>query len=180
MLALCPLLTPLVTALLTALLYRRETARRLVSLVGALLFLLGAVALVVEVDRVDRIAVALGGWPLPYAIEFAADRLSALMVLITAVLGVAVLLYQAGAADPAPETPILHPLIHGLLAAVGSAFVTADLFNLYVWFEVMLMASFVLLVLGGERPQLHGGSGTSRSTWCRRPCSWPRSASSTG
>lgn len=154
MLALCPLLTPLVTALLTALLYRRETARRLVSLVGALLFLLGAVALVVEVDRVDRIAVALGGWPLPYAIEFAADRLSALMVLITAVLGVAVLLYQAGAADPVPETPILHPLIHGLLAAVGAAFVTADLFNLYVWFELMLIAALGLLAHGGEPRQL--------------------------
>ena len=50
-----------------------------------------------------------------------------------------------------------YPLVHVLLLGVCGAFLTGDLFNLYVWFEVMLMASFVLLVLGGERPQLHGG-----------------------
>ena len=49
-----------------------------------------------------------------------------------------------------------YPLVHALLMGVCGAFLTGDLFNLYVWFEVMLMASFVLLVLGGERPQLHG------------------------
>jgi multicomponent Na+:H+ antiporter subunit D len=151
---LSPLLLPLATALLTALLYRHETARRVVSLTGALLLLACALVLVAEVDRTDRISVALGGWPLPYAIEFAADHASALMVLITAVLGVAVLLHQASRADPAPETPILHPLIHGLLAAVGAAFVTADLFNLYVWFELMLIAALGLLAHGGEPRQL--------------------------
>src|SRR5687767_340783 len=50
-----------------------------------------------------------------------------------------------------------YPLVHALLLGVCGAFLTGDLFNLYVWFEVMLMASFVLLVLGGERPQMHGG-----------------------
>ena len=153
MLVLLPLLIPLSTALLTALLHRQTWGRHAVSLVGAGLLLISATVLLVEVDRLGRLSVALGGWPLPYAIEFAADRLSAAMVWISAVLGLAVLFYQASAADPAPETPILHPLIHGLLAAVSAAFLTADLFNLYVWFELMLIAALGLLVHGGEPRQ---------------------------
>ena len=154
MLLLAPLLIPLVTALLAALLYRRAAARRTVSLAGALLLLAASLLLLAEVEQSGRLSMAMGGWPLPYAIEFAADRLSAAMVLITAVLGVAVLIHQIGRADPAPETPILHPLIHGLLAAVGAAFVTADLFNLYVWFELMLIVALGLLVHGGGPRQL--------------------------
>ncbi|MGA7801724.1 MAG: proton-conducting transporter membrane subunit, partial [Gammaproteobacteria bacterium] len=100
------------------------------------------------------LSVALGGWPLPYAIEFAADRLSAALVVISAVLGLAVLVYQTSSADPPAESPMLHPLEHGLLAAVGGAFLTADLFNLYVWFELMLMVVLGLLVLGGGRRHL--------------------------
>lgn len=154
MLALSPVLIPLLTALLTALLYLHKTARRWVSLTGALLLLASALALAVEVDRVGRISVALGGWPLPYAIEFAADRAGAFMVLIAALLGAAVVLHQAGRADSAPETPILHPLLHGLLAAAGGAFVTADLFNLYVWFELLLVVALGLLAHGGQPRQL--------------------------
>jgi len=155
MLVLSPLLVPLATALLLALLYHRPAVvRRAVSLAGALLFLLCAGLLVAEVQNAGRLSVALGGWPLPYAIEFAADRLGAAMLLVSAVLAVATVLYQFGAADPAPETPILHPLLHGLLAAVGAACVAADLFNLYVWFELMLIAALGLLVHGGEPRQL--------------------------
>ncbi|MCP5159165.1 MAG: Na+/H+ antiporter subunit D [Gammaproteobacteria bacterium] len=154
MLILLPLLIPLATALLTALLYRQVMGRRVVSLFGAGCFLVCAILLLIDVERVGRLSVALGSWPLPYGIEFAADRLSAALVLISAVLGVAVLWHQTSAADPAPETPLLHPLIHGLLAAVSAAFLTADLFNLYVWFELMLIAALGLLVHGGEPRQL--------------------------
>ena len=154
MLTLLPLLVPLATSLLTALLYRQPWGRRMASLIGAVLSMVCAVLLLVEVDRMGRLSVALGGWPLPYGIEFAADRLSAAMVLISAVLGVAVLGHQASIADPAPETPILHPLLHGLLAAVGGACLTADIFNLYVWFELILIIALGLLVHGGEPRQL--------------------------
>lgn len=154
MLVLAPVLVPLFTALLAAALYRYEAARRWVSLTGALLLLACALALAVEVDRAGRMSVALGGWPLPYAIEFVADRAGAFMVLAAALLGAMVVLHQAGRADPAPETPILNPLLHGLLAAAGGAFVTADLFNLYVWFELLLIVALGLLAHGGRARQL--------------------------
>ena len=94
-------------------------------------------------------SVALGDWVLPYGIELMADRLSAVMVLVTAGLGLGVLVYQMSAAESAAEPSMLHPLIHGLLAAVGGTLLTADLFNLYVWFELMLIAVLGLLVIGG-------------------------------
>jgi multicomponent Na+:H+ antiporter subunit D len=153
-LVLTPLLVPLGTALLAALLHRRDRARRAASLAGGLVLLGCAVALMAEVLRHGRLSVALGGWPLPYGIEMAADPLGAGLVLVAAALAVAALLQQRSSADPAPESPALHPLLHGLLAAVGGAFLTADLFNLYVWFELMLVTTLGLLVLGGEARHL--------------------------
>ncbi|MCU0936726.1 MAG: Na+/H+ antiporter subunit D, partial [Gammaproteobacteria bacterium] len=117
-LVLTPILVPLGTALLAALLQRHERARRAVSLAGGLVLLGCAVALVAAVLRHGRLSVALGGWSLPYGIEMAADPLGAGLVLVAAALAVAALLQQRSSADPAPESPALHPLLHGLLAAV--------------------------------------------------------------
>ena len=85
-----------------------------------------------------------------------ADLLAAIMVLLTGVTGLAVAVYSLGSIDAAREAHGYHPLFHVLLMGVSMAFLTGDLFNLYVAFEVMLMASFVLLSLGGERAQLEG------------------------
>jgi multicomponent Na+:H+ antiporter subunit D len=78
------------------------------------------------------------------------------MVLLTGISGLAVAVYSLGSIDEAREAHGYHPLLHVLLMGVSMAFLTGDLFNLYVAFEVMLMASFVLLALGGERAQLEG------------------------
>ena len=98
----------------------------------------------------------MGGWPAPYGISLVADLLAAIMVLLTGVTGLAVAVYSLGSIDAGREAHGYHPLFHVLLMGVSMAFLTGDLFNLYVAFEVMLMASFVLLSLGGERAQLEG------------------------
>ena len=154
MLVLSPLLVPLFTALLTALLAKHAALRKGVSLLGAIVLLLCAILLFVEVTQDGRQSVALGNWPLPYAIELAADLLSAALVLITALLGAAVLLYEWRWNETATAGPGLHPLLHALLASVGAVFLAADLFNLYVWFELMLISVLGLLVLGGTRRNL--------------------------
>ena len=146
MLVLSPLLVPLFTAVVTVLLNRHQRAQQGFSIAGAVVLLLCAVWLLQEVSTGGRIQVALGNWALPFAIEFVADRLSTLMVMITAVLGLGVLVYQTSFAEQADESALLHPLLHGLLAAVGGAVLTADLFNLYVWFELMLITVLGLLV----------------------------------
>lgn len=149
-----PVLVPLAVALLTTLLHTRPRLAANVSLLGGLALLACSLALLARVlaDGVQR--TAFGNWPAPFGIEFVVDPLSASMALITALMGVVCLVFQRSSADPAPESPTLHPLIHALLAGVGGAFVTGDLFNLYVWFEVMLLASLGLLALGMGRRHL--------------------------
>lgn len=151
MLVLSPLLVPLVTALLTALLAQHAAMQARVSVLGAAAQLILAAMLLIEVTQGGRQSVALGNWPLPYAIEFAADALSAAMVLIAALLGLATVLFSRQCNEAGLEMPGLHPLLHGLLATTAAVFLAADLFNLYVWFELMLISVLGLLVLGGKR-----------------------------
>jgi multicomponent Na+:H+ antiporter subunit D len=149
MLALTPLLVPLMTALLCVLMQAHPRWQQRVSLAGAFVLLGCAIALLQQVQQYGAVRVAAGNWPLPFAIEFAADRLSAALVLIAALMVTVTVVWQWSDADAAPSTPALHPLLHGLVAGAGAAFVTADLFNLYVWFEVALICSLGLLAQGG-------------------------------
>lgn len=151
-----PVLLPLCTAAITALLLKKPTLQRIVSLIGAALSVAGVVALVCLVQRHDSVQLVFGAWKLPYGISFVIDRLSALMLLITAVMGFVSLVYLASDVDADKPNATQIPLIHGLLAGVGGAFATADLFNLYVWFEVMLICSLGLLSGGGKKHHLDG------------------------
>ena len=142
-------LVPLLVSVLTLLLHRQPRLQHSVSIAGALILLINALWLLSIVVRQDSISVAMGNWPLPYAIEFVADRLSAIMVLITAALGLGVLVYGKGMPESADASPMTLPLVHGLLAAVCGTVLTADLFNLYVWFELMLITVLGLLIVHG-------------------------------
>lgn len=149
MLALTPFLVPLMTALLCVLTQAQPRWQRRVSLTGAFVLLGCALALLQQVQLHGVVSVAAGNWPLPYGIEFAADRLSAALVLIAALMVTVTVVWQWSDADAAPSAPALQPLMHGVVAGAGAAFVTADLFNLYVWFEVALICSLGLLAQGG-------------------------------
>jgi multicomponent Na+:H+ antiporter subunit D len=98
----------------------------------------------------------VGNWPAPYGISFVADMFSALMIVVTGLLGVGIVLYAMAAIDARRQRFGFFPLLQVLILGVSGAFLTGDFFNMYVWFEVMLIASFVLMALGSERPQLEG------------------------
>lgn len=151
MLSISPILIPLLTAVLTLMLHEHKRLQVATSIGGATVFLLCAVSLFLHITEHGAISVAMGNWPLPFAIEIVADRLSGIMILITALLGLGVLVYERGA--PLKDASAMtHPLVHGLLAAVCGTVLTADLFNLYVWFELMLVTVLgLLLVHGGLR-----------------------------
>ncbi len=154
MLAATPVVVPLATAVLTALAASRPRLQRAVSAAGAVCFLLCGMWLVARTAGGDPVRTVFGDWPAPFGIEFVIDRLGAALILVTALMGAATLLFQASDADPAPRSPYLLPMMHGLLAGVGASFATADLFNLYVWFELMLVTSVGLLAVGGAARQL--------------------------
>ncbi len=149
-----PVLVPLGTVVLTTLASRRPALQQALSFAGVLAFLACALALVGLAAGDQPARAAFGGWAAPYGIEFHLDRVGAALVLVTALMGGASLLFLASDADPGPRHPLLLPLVHGVLAGVGGAFSTADLFNLYVWFEVMLICALGLFALGGRLDQL--------------------------
>jgi multicomponent Na+:H+ antiporter subunit D len=151
-----PVLVPLATAIACLLLRRSLRAQRRISLLGALGLLVAAAALLHRVSAAGIQVMQMGAWPAPFGISLVADLLAAILVLVTGLIGLAVAVYSLGSIDEARENHGYHPLFHVLLLGVCAAFLTGDLFNLYVAFEVMLMASFVLLSLGGERAQLEG------------------------
>lgn len=137
--------------------WRSLRVQRVIGIGSAAGVLVSGVALLALVER-DGIAVLrVGAWPAPFGIIFVADLLAAILVTVTGVLGVAVAVYSVGAIDARRQAFGYYPLLLVLLAGVCGAFLTGDIFNLFVWFEVLLVASFVLLTLGGERAQLEGG-----------------------
>jgi multicomponent Na+:H+ antiporter subunit D len=151
-----PLLIPLLTAIACLLLWSQRPAQRWLSLVSAAGLLGVALGLLRSVWQ-DGIQVAqMGNWPAPYGITLVADLFSAMMVGLAGLIGLAVAIYSLASMDARRESFGYYPLLHILLLGVCGAFLTGDIFDLYVWFEVMLMASFVLLALGGERAQLEG------------------------
>lgn len=152
-----PLLIPLATAAIAALLWSRPLAQRAVSLAGSAALLAASLALLARTAGGPPLVGHMGDWPAPFGIALVVDAFSAIMLAIAGLMAVAVAVYSLGNGAPARDRRGFHPLFHGLLLGVAGSFATGDLFNLYVWFEVMLIASFGLLVLDGTREQIEGG-----------------------
>ena len=151
---------PLIAAFVAGFLafaFRRGADGRWISLLGSALHLAAGIALLVVVMRDGPQAAQMGDWPAPFGITLVADTLSAVMVVITGVIALAVAAHATVDVGEAEGAFGYHALFQVLIAGVTGAFLTGDLFNLYVWFEVMLIASFGLLVLGGRRVQLDAG-----------------------
>jgi multicomponent Na+:H+ antiporter subunit D len=151
-----PVLIPLISGTLMLLAWRRRVLQLWISALGAGALLIASIILFAVVYAEGIQTVQLGNWPAPFGITFVGDILSTVMVVLAAMTGLATVIYSFVMVDVRRETFGFHPLLHILMMGVCGAFMTGDLFNLFVWFEVMLIASFVLLALGGERPQLEG------------------------
>ena len=151
-----PVLIPLAAAVLSMLLRQSLRAQHVIGVLAGIAMTASAAMLLRATAGGEILVTRVGDWPAPFGIVFVADVLSALLVLLTAVVGLAVLVYSIAAVDVERRRFGYFPLLHVMLMGVSGACLTGDLFNLYVWFEVMLIASFVLLVLGGEREQLEG------------------------
>ncbi|MDW8356057.1 MAG: Na+/H+ antiporter subunit D [Bryobacterales bacterium] len=151
-----PILIPLAVATACLLAWRWRRLQRVLALTGAGGHLAASLWLLEEVSARGIQVVQVGNWPAPFGITLVADLLAAMMVAVTGLIGAAVAVYSAATVDPRREAFGYYLLLHILLAGVSGSFLTGDLFNLYVWFEVMLIASFVLMALGGERGQIEG------------------------
>jgi multicomponent Na+:H+ antiporter subunit D len=151
-----PILLPMLIAILSVLLRVDERRAHGVALGGAVVHLGAGIALMAAVVQQGVVAVWIGNWPAPFGICLVADYLSAIMVVVTAVIHTAVTAYARRDIGSNEVRSGFYPFLQMLTAAVCGTFLTGDLFNLYVWFEVMLMASFGLLVMGRHPGRLTG------------------------
>ncbi|WP_323674902.1 proton-conducting transporter membrane subunit [Halorubellus sp. PRR65] len=141
-----PLLVVLATAILTAVAHRSLRVQRALSLVGGVGYL-GAVAVLFARVKADGTLVyQLSDWRAPYGISLVADDLSVFMLAFGSFVGVAALVFAIAYVDEVGQRVSFHPLYHFMLVGVTGSFLTGDIFNLFVWFEVMLMSSYVLVV----------------------------------
>jgi len=151
-----PVLLPLLTGSLALMAYKSRVTQRWISLIGATLLFIASGWLLATVHGGNIQVMQLGNWPAPFGITLVADTFSSLMVFITGLMGFTVALYGLGDVDDERESFGFHSFFQILILGVNGAFLTGDLFNLYVWFEVMLITSFVLLALGNGKAQLDG------------------------
>jgi len=151
-----PLLIPLATAIAGLLAWNRRKLQRLLGVCSSAALLIVGLMLLATVQQQGVISAQAGNWPAPFGITLVADLLSSLLIVATGLMGLCVTVYSLADTDTRQESLGYHPLLQVLLLGICGSFLTGDLFNLYVWFEVMLIASFVLLALGGQREQMEG------------------------
>ncbi|CAN5801568.1 Na+/H+ antiporter subunit D [soil metagenome] len=152
-----PVVVPLLAAAVSIMLGRRRWAQRAVGIATLVATTAASVALLVGVEA-DGVAVTqMGGWPAPLGITLVADLFSAIMLVVGQVVVLAVLVYAVGQPGAEDRYVAFHPVYLVLSAGVALSFLTGDLFNLFVAFEMMLVASYVLIVLGATRDQVRSG-----------------------
>ncbi len=153
-----PIVWPLVTAVMLLLVWRHNiAAQRLASLASVLVLLAGEFVFMGRLGAGEIVVYRLGNWAAPFGIVMMADRLSGIMLLLTGVTALATLLFGIANMDRDRERHHFYPLFQLLLMGMNGAFLTGDIFNLFVWFEVLLISSYGLLTLGGEPRQLRAG-----------------------
>ena len=151
-----PIIIPLLFAIIMLLFWKNVKAHKVLNVIASIFSLVVAGLLLSDLNSSGILSLQVGSWRAPFGISLVADLLASIMVLITAVIGLAASIYSLGSMDVQREKFLYYPLFQFLLMGINGAFLTGDIFNLYVWFEVMLISSFVLLALGGKREQLEG------------------------
>ena len=149
-----PVGVPLAAAALTILLGRTPTLQRAVMEGGVVVMAIASVALLVGAAGGEVRVMNFGGWSAPFGISFVGDRLAAALVTVTSMIAVAVMIHARADVGERRRRAGFDPLFLAMLAAVNGAFLTGDLFNLYVWFELMLVTALGLLTLDRRHAQM--------------------------
>ncbi len=156
-LLLLPIMIPLAAIALSVLSAKHLVLQRGISLLASFALLFVSLVVLDRAATGEILVSQLGSWQAPFGISFVADRFSAAMLVITAIMAVTVGLYALAWQPEQRERAMFHPLYQGLILGVVGAFLTGDIFNLYIWFEIMLISSFGLLVIDGTKEQYDAG-----------------------
>jgi multicomponent Na+:H+ antiporter subunit D len=155
-LVIAPVVIPLFTGALLLTLRRWLGGQGAIALAGLALTIVCAALLLARVSAEGPIVMTMGRWLPPFGISFAADALGALLALTASIVGFIAALYSLRDIDIAGRRYGFYPFLMLMMAGVGGAFLTGDVFNLYVWFEVFVISSFGLLVVGDDESRIDG------------------------
>ncbi len=149
-----PILIPFLTALVLALLNGHYRLEKAVALVSSLALSIWVFWLLFYVDAHGVQVVIIGGWMAPWGIAFVADRLTSIMLCLSTGLGTLVQLYSFWTVTEQQQRYFFYPLMQAMLLGVNWSFITGDVFNLFVAYEVMLMASYGMMMVGASPAQV--------------------------
>ncbi len=152
-----PIVMPLAGAALAIIVGRYRSAQRAISLIALASTLAVSIVLLAGADREGFVTHNAGGWSADLGIVLVVDRLAGLMLVVSSLALFAVMVFAVGEAADEQQHVGFHPVYLVLAAGVSASFITADLFNLFVAFEMMLAASYVLITLGGRPDQVRSG-----------------------
>jgi len=154
--AVWPVIIPLGAAAITLLVRRHPRVQRAVMEAAVLLMLIASVSLLVYVARGRVAGMAFGGWSAPFGVTFVADRLGAALSTVTGLVAMAVTIYARAEIRARRRRAGFDPIFLAMFASVNGAFLTGDIFNLYVWFELMLIAAMGLMTIDRRPAQVDG------------------------
>lgn len=149
-----PMVIPILTGIVLVFLRRFIHIQRWMSVLAMVANIIISIFILNRIQTEGILRLDFGGWEPPYGILFVADSFSLLLVLTTSIVTAITLIYAMSSIGSAREKMFFYPFVNFLVAGVNGSFLTGDLFNLFVSFEIMLLASYVLITLGGSKFQL--------------------------
>ncbi|MBA2329325.1 MAG: Na+/H+ antiporter subunit D [Flavisolibacter sp.] len=152
-----PVIMHMLIAVVLIFLWNLPRVQKFVSVAGSILVLLVSILMFYRTWTTGILTTQAGNWQAPFGITFVSDVFSSMLVLLASIAGVAVSIFSIVGIRKERLRYGYFPILHFLLMGLNGAFLTGDIFNLYVWFEIIIIASFVLMTLGGRKPQIGGG-----------------------
>ncbi len=151
-----PVVIPIIFGALLVMLRSKPNWQSPVAITGLILAMLGSFGLLQQVIANGPITMTMGRWLPPFGISFTADLMGALFAFTGLFVALSGLFYSRFASTTLERRYGFYPFYMLMMAGVSGAFLTGDIFNLYVWFEVLLISSFGMIVLGSDRVQMDG------------------------
>jgi len=149
-----PLIVPVITAVLLVFLREHIILQRIISVITLCFVVLISIVLLLAIQEQGVLRIDFSGWGPPFGILFVADSFAVLLVLVANIVAVICVLYALFTIGSSYEKMYFYPFVLLMVAGVNGSFLTGDIFNLFVCFEVMLLASYALISLGGDKIQL--------------------------
>lgn len=153
-LVILPIIIPVIIGMVMVIMKKQIKAQRVLSLFSMLAVGSVTLYLMFHIKSEGIQTLQLGSWEAPYGVSMVIDMFAALLIIVTSIVAFCCLLYAFSTIGEEREKYYFYPLFLFLIAGVNGSFITGDIFNLFVCFEVMLVASYVLISLGGTKIQL--------------------------